>query len=121
MRMIQAIMSQMGGKDLLDEDIEEKAGRVISNRNMSKLRQALTMLQEVVSSGGMDAEVKSDDSFMFETENVFEAKQLLDPVLEYYSIDAEATENGIMIKNLSLIDDEAFDALYDVVASIDEI
>lgn len=48
-------------KSLISEldEMEEKAGRVINSSNSEKIRQALSLLREVLSSGGLEMEVKT--------------------------------------------------------------
>lgn len=51
-----------GGSKSLEEDlddIEEKVGRVLNSTNSEKIRQALALLREVLTSGGLEVEVKN--------------------------------------------------------------
>lgn len=49
------------GKSFEDqiEELQEKAGRVINSNNSEKIRQALALLREVLSSGGIEMETKN--------------------------------------------------------------
>ena len=118
--MIAALAAALSGMvKELDEDIEVKAGRTISTRNMQKLRQAYALLNEVLVAGGEEMESKS---FLVETniQNLFATKQLLDPVFEYYGIESEATEFGVKIYDIENIEDDAFDAVLNVIKKIDK-
>ena len=87
----------------LDEDIEEKAGRVLSTNNMMKLQQAIELLQEVLASGGrLNIEMKKNGQMMIpaETEKLFAMKQHLEPVLDFYGAETEIDEFGINVLNL---------------------
>ena len=120
--MLMAAISELMGKDA-DEDIEVKAGRVINSRNMLKLQNAFNLLQEVLSAGGVatDLQAKSFDYTETETmtissdkRSLYELKDLLDPVLDYYQIKSEVTEDGVKV-NLTDLEDDAFDALVNVM------
>ena len=85
--------------DFLDVmEVDFKAGRVISSRNMSKLKNIVTLLQEVISSAG---EVEQKDAMLIpcEIEAAFATKSLIDPIIEYHGAVAEVTESGIWVKS----------------------
>jgi HK97 family phage prohead protease len=119
--MIASIVSALSGMmKQLDEDIEVKAGRVLSTRNMNKLRDAYRMLEEVINSGGMEQEQK-DGLFVVQSDymSVYEIKSLLDPVLDYYGIEALANEDGVELYDLSYHHDDAIEALTSVIDVIE--
>ena len=118
--MLMAAIHEMMGKDD-SEDIEVKAGRVISTRNMAKLQNAFNLLKDVLSSGGMasDVEAKSllqSEDFVISSGNysLYQVKELLDPVFEHYEIKSEVTEDGVKI-SLSDFSEEAIEALINVL------
>jgi len=120
--MLMAAISELMGKDA-EEDIEVKAGRVINSRNMTKLQNAFNLLKEVLSAGGAisDIEAKSlsvDEKemlFISSTEHsLYEVKELLDPILDYYQIKSEVTEEGVQVE-ISGVTDDAFDALLNIM------
>jgi len=120
--MLMAAISELMGKDA-DEDIEVKAGRVINSRNMLKLQNAFNLLQEVLSAGGIatDMQAKSfgyteDETMTISSDkrSLYELKDLLDPVLDYYQIKSEVTEDGVKV-DLTDLEDDAFDALVNVM------
>ena len=120
--MLMAAISELMGKDA-DEDIDVKAGRVINSRNMLKLQNAFNLLQEVLSAGGIatDMQAKSfgyteDETMTISSDkrSLYELKDLLDPVLDYYQIKSEVTEDGVKV-DLTDLKDDAFDALVNVM------
>ena len=120
--MLMAAISEMMGKDDQD-DIEVKAGRVISSRNMAKIQNAFNLLKEVLSAGGLasDIEAKSLSDHEEETllissadRSLYEVKELLDPILDYYQIKSEVTEEGVKVI-IHNVDEDAFDALCNIM------
>jgi HK97 family phage prohead protease len=125
MGMLMAAIAELMGKDA-DEDIEVKAGRVISSRNMTKLQNAFNLLKEVLSSGGVASEIEAKSLSLDEKEtlmissaehSLYEVKELLDPILDYYQIKSEVTEDGVMVE-IDDVEDEAFDALLNIMDSM---
>jgi sugar/nucleoside kinase (ribokinase family) len=100
MGMMQA-MSEL--EKTLEDDFGAKAGRVLNNRNLKKLQDALTMLQEVIQSAGKeDVQVKYDVmTIPVAIDNLFEVKSLLDPVIEYHGIISHVDEDGIHLTGLT--------------------
>lgn len=107
----------------LEEDVEVKAGRVINARNLKKLRDAYKLMQEVLLAGGMDEIEMKTASFLVKakTQNIYGVKELLDPVLEHYGIKSEANEFGVEIFDIAEIDDDAYQALSNVIKNIEDI
>ena len=125
MGMLMAAIAELMGKDA-DEDIEIKAGRVISSRNMTKLQNAFNLLKEVLSSGGVASEIEAKSLSLDEKEtlmvssaerSLYEVKELLDPILDYYQIKSEVTEDGVIVE-IDGVEDEAFDALLNIMDSM---
>lgn len=123
--MLMAAIAELMGKDA-DEDIEVKAGRVISSRNMTKLQNAFNLLKEVLSSGGVASDIEAKSLSLDEKEtlmissaehSLYEVKELLDPILDYYQIKSEVTEEGVMVE-IDGVEDEAFDALLNIMDSM---
>lgn len=120
--MLMAAISELMGKDD-SEDIEVKAGRVINSRNMAKLQNAFNLLKEVLSAGGVhsDIEAKSLASDQKETllissakHSLYQVKELLDPILDYYEIKSEVTEDGVQVE-IGNLEEDAFDALLNLM------
>ena len=125
MGMLMAAIAELMGKDA-DEDIEVKAGRVISSRNMTKLQNAFNLLKEVLSSGGVASEIEAKSLSLDEKEtlmissaehSLYEVKELLDPILDYYQIKSQVTEDGVMVE-IDGVEDDAFDALLNIMDSM---
>jgi hypothetical protein len=90
----------------IDEEMQTKAGRVISNRNMQKLQQAMELLQQVVAASAPSDEpvvqVKSDGvstqmRISVPVSELFEVKSFIDPVLDFHRIDSNVNETGIYL------------------------
>ena len=120
--MLMAAISELMGKDA-EEDIEVKAGRVINSRNMVKLQNAFNLLKEVLSAGGALSDIEAKSLSVDEKEmllisspehNLYEVKELLDPILDYYQIKSEVTEEGVQVE-ISGVTDDAFDALLNIM------
>ena len=97
MRLIN-VMSEL--EKSINEEMQTKAGRVISNRNMQKLQQAMELLQEVVAVSKPSDEpvVQVKNGMMRITapvDSLFEVKSLIDPIIDFHGIDAEVNETGI--------------------------
>lgn len=84
-------------KSDVTDDIEEKAGRVISAGNLEKLQNAMQLLQEVIAAGGR-AEIEM--KLRAPAEQLFGIKSHIDPVLDHYSAVTEVHEDGIAIKSI---------------------
>ena len=120
--MLMAAISELMGKDA-EEDIEVKAGRVINSRNMTKLQNAFNLLKEVLSAGGAISDIEAKSLSVDEKEtllisspehSLYEVKELLDPILDYYQIKSEVTEEGVQVE-ISGVTDDAFDALLNIM------
>ena len=120
--MLMAAISELMGKDA-DEDIEVKAGRVINSRNMAKLQNAFNLLKEVLSAGGAISDIEAKSLSVDEKEtllisspehSLYEVKELLDPILDYYQIKSEVTEEGVQVE-IGGVEDDAFDALLNIM------
>lgn len=120
--MLMAAISELMGKDA-EEDIEVKAGRVINSRNMAKLQNAFNLLKEVLSAGGALSDIEAKSLSVDEKEtllisslehNLYEVKELLDPILDYYQIKSEVTEEGVQVE-IGGVTDDAFDALLNIM------
>lgn len=84
--------------ELLGGEIEYKAGRVLSSRNLSKLRSAVESLQEVLSSAEKEMQEKTEEHLIpVDTKDAFRVKQAIDPILDYYRVETYVAEDGIVI------------------------
>jgi hypothetical protein len=97
-------------------DSAEKAGRVLSAANLAKITEAIGLLEQVVGRAGGPLEQKGD-LLAVEVERLFEFKAFLDPVLDYHRIDTLATEDGLVVRNVTDLPDEAKKALASAVSA----
>ncbi len=97
------------------QDIEVKSGRVINNRNMSKLRQALELLTEVVESSQKPETKQYNLVIAGEESDLIEVKSLIEPVLEFYGVSAYEDSRGIVIDDADYLDEETIEAIESVV------
>jgi len=93
------VMSEL--EKSITEEMQTKAGRVISNSNMQKLQQAVELLQQVVTASKPSDEpvvqVKSNGMMRITApvDDLFDIKSLIDPIIDFHGIDAEVGETGI--------------------------
>lgn len=122
MAIMQAI-SQL--RKSVDTEMSTKAGRVISNRNMQKLQQAMELLQEVVVASKPSDEpvvqVKASGEVRISAapDQLFEVKSLIDPILDFHQIDAEVNETGIYFG--SNVSGEAKSAMINALAAYKDL
>lgn len=116
------IVLPMKGADELVEladlslEMSTKAGRVLSTSNLQKLQQATNLLREVLQTAGYELEMKDDHHFISaEMHDLFALRETLDPVLEYYGLDAEVHEDGVALWGAEA--PEAVDAVKAAVAN----
>ena len=113
------VMSEL--EKSISDELETKAGRVISNRNMQKLQQAMQLLEEVVAASKPTDEpvvqVKSDGDMRIAVpvEQLFDVKSLIDPILDFHGINAEVNETGIYFG--SNVSTEAKSAMINALAA----
>jgi HK97 family phage prohead protease len=87
-------------KSVLDE-IETKAGRVIANRNMARLREALDLIRAVLEDGDPMSLERKNAQFVTEylvmdvtPESMFAIKSYLDEFAEYHDAEVVVDEDG---------------------------
>ena len=99
------------------EDIEFKAGRVLSRNNVSKLRQAIDLLTEVMATGGMtEIEMKGKELLIpVATRDISDMKLLVDDLCNQHGLEAKAFNGGIAVSGD--ITDEAHN---EITSLIDE-
>lgn len=90
---------------------EQKAGRSISRNNIQKLQQAIDLLQEIVAAGGRTEIEMKEKSVRVSAniEDLFNVKELLEPVFKYHNLNASADEHGLEVKGL--LTNDAHDAI----------
>ena len=95
----------------LEDDVDVNAGRVLNGRNMKRLKEAYQLLQDVLMSGGVEDMESKSHLIQAENTSVYNLKQALDPVFDYHGIEAIANEDGVLIRDIASISDEAAEAL----------
>ena len=96
--------------------LQGKAGRTLSGRNTQRLQQASTLIQEVLSSG--DVQGKTDDGYTIvdvTPETMFEVKELLDPIAEFYGADLVIDEKSGEFIMVSIKSDAQIAAMSNLV------
>lgn len=85
-----------GAKTAFD-DLDEKAGRVLSGRNLQRVREALTLLEAVVKDAGGGIEMKTDFVYDVKTEHAIDLAATIEPVaLRYGATVAYNEYDGIV-------------------------
>jgi hypothetical protein len=106
-------------------DLDEmmvKAGRVLNNRNLDRLRQAVTMIQEVLTAAGDEIQMKGDDLLVeAPVEDLFTIRQKMSEVVDYYDIDVEVTEDGVLVKGYDDLSNSAKLDLSELILGMDNI
>lgn len=89
-----------GCGDMKSDDLEDilvKAGRVISSRNMTRLRQIADLIEQVIREASKEENSVKSNSILVEAPitDIFNLRQHLDPIIGYHKIDCKATEVGL--------------------------
>lgn len=95
------------------DQLRAKIGRSLNSENAAKISQAIDLLTEVIGGGptatirrkGSEAVIESD------VKNLFHLRESIDPVIDYYDLDAEVTEHGISVKGLNKDSSRAIDSI----------
>lgn len=120
---LMAALAQLGKS--IDEEMQTKAGRMISNRNLQKLQQAMEILQEVVAASAPSkdpvVQVKSNGEMRITApiDSLFTVKSLIDPILEFHEIDSQVDETGIYFG--SSVSSEAKSAMINALSAYKEL
>ena len=94
-----------GGGKSAESDLDVKAGRAISNMNLSKIQQAITLLQQVVSSGsGPAMEMKKKSDFVT-------LDEFIEPVLDYHGIEVDYSDGMVTVVNQKSVSADGLIAL----------
>jgi len=102
-------------------DLQEKVGRKLNSRNSQRINEAIRLLSEVL---GQDAPViqQKDDGGVLvaaPVESLFLLRETLEPVIDFYGLDAEIDEDGVHLTGVDL--DLAEKALERVVGVFPDI
>jgi hypothetical protein len=104
-------------------ELEEKVGRTLNSRNAQKISQAINLLTEVIGNERtVSMEQKDGQPFITASiDDLFDLRQSLDPVLDYYGIDAEVEEDGVRITSLGNEPMNALTAIKSLVGNFSDI
>lgn len=103
-------------EQLLSDDFDVKVGRALNGRNLSKLKNIMQSLQEIIAASEKEIDTKSEMIIPVALENAFQTKQLLDPIFDYHRVESEVTEDGIRIT--SPVTEEFVDAVDTAVKAL---
>ena len=103
-------------EEMLSEDFDVKVGRALNGRNLSKLKNIMQSLQEIIAASEKEIDTKSELLIPVELENAFQTKQLLDPIFDYHRVESQVTEEGILIT--SPVSEEFVDAVDTAVKAL---
>lgn len=97
----------------LSDFTDVKVGRKINAQNMGKIRQAISLLQEIIDglNPAQGIEMKSDGLIEAPVESLYAVRETIDPVVDYYGLDVEISEEGVHVKDFSDLTDEAKSAI----------
>jgi hypothetical protein len=84
-------------EEILMSEVDEKVGKTINKRNLSKLKQIIENLQEVISSAEKEDLETKGYLIPVDLHEAFHTKSLLDPILDYHRVESQVTEKGILI------------------------
>ena len=100
------------------DEIMTKAGRVLNGRNLDKLRQAVELIQGVVSAAGVETiEMKTVGTIAVSDEDLEGLIEAIEPVFDYYEIDANITDTGVEIKDFANVSEDAKSALQTAIGN----
>jgi hypothetical protein len=79
------------------KELEAKVGRVLNSRNVEKISQAISLLSDVIGADAPSMQQKEDGSVFVsaQTADLFDLRETLEPVVDYYHLDAEVVEDGV--------------------------
>jgi HK97 family phage prohead protease len=103
-------------EEMLSEEFDVKVGRALNSRNLSKLKNIMQSLQEIIAASEKEIDTKSELLIPVELENAFQTKQLLDPIFDYHRVESQVTEDGILIT--SPVSEEFVDAVDTAVKAL---
>jgi HK97 family phage prohead protease len=95
MRMINALLSLQKS---IETDMDTKAGRMISNRNMAKLKEAMQIIAAVIEAAqAPEMQMKASGEIRIKAtgDHLYSINEAISPIVDYYKLDSEVRESGI--------------------------
>jgi hypothetical protein len=78
-------------------ELQVKVGRSLNRRNAERIAQAIRLLTEVIGDPETAVQRKDDGGVLVAAavEDLFELREMLEPVIDHYELDAEIDEQGL--------------------------
>ena len=95
MRMIDALLSLQKS---IETDMDTKAGRMISNRNLGKLKEAMQIIAAVIEAAqAPEMQMKASGEVRIKAtgDHLYSINEAISPIVDYYKLDSEVRESGI--------------------------
>jgi len=95
MRMIDALLSLQKS---IETDMDTKAGRMISNRNLGKLKEAMQIIATVIEAAqAPEMQMKASGEVRIKAtgDHLYSINEAISPIVDYYKLDSEVRESGI--------------------------
>ena len=108
-------------EDSLDE-LREKVGRSLNSRNAERIAEAIRLLTEVIGGGPEPSMERKQDgglSIAVPIDSLYEMRETIDPIVDYYGLDVEVDEDGVHVKGE--LAQSVVDALSNAVNAFEEI
>jgi HK97 family phage prohead protease len=108
-------------EDSLDE-LREKVGRSLNSRNAERIAEAIRLLTEVIGGGPEPSMERKQDgglSIAVPIDSLYEMRETIDPIVDYYGLDVEVDEDGVHVKGE--LAQSVVDALSNAVNVFEEI
>jgi hypothetical protein len=80
------------------EALKAKVGRSLNSRNAEKITQAIQLLTEVIGNDSAQARIqRKENAVVIEAprSQLFDLRETIDPIVDFYDLDAEIDEDGI--------------------------
>jgi HK97 family phage prohead protease len=95
MRMIDALLSLQKS---IETDMDTKAGRMISNRNLGKLKEAMQIIATVIEAAqAPEMQMKASGEVRIKAtgDHLYSINEAISPIVDYYKLNSEVRDSGI--------------------------
>jgi hypothetical protein len=95
MRMIDALLSLQKS---IETDMDTKAGRMISNRNLGKLKEAMQIISAVIEAAqAPEMQMKASGEIRIKAtgDHLYSINEAISPIVDYYKLNSEVRDSGI--------------------------
>jgi HK97 family phage prohead protease len=97
------------GEKSADDDLSFKAGRILSGRNHTRLRDAMALIKAVLDESGVEAKDDAPETFSIKSDRVHDLVTDIAPVLNHHSLNVKVVGGAIRLPDS--VTDEALDAI----------